>query len=1167
MNTLICKLKKGWKIPVSIPVILVSVILALVSCERKLAEPGPDHAAFIDPSGEYRVHTWWHWMDGAVSREGITRDLESMKQQGISQATILNIGLFNGKDFGVPRVLFDSEQWYAMFRWALEEANRLGITIGAHNCDGWSTSGGPWITPEMSMKQYTWSKTFVQGGGQVSLKLGKPFAEHDFYRDVAVVAYPVTGGLNSFREAAPGITLNGSADASVLADANPLSSLTVQSGDLIEIVFEEGFTAERLAIHPRGVFMWGEISQVRINYTILASDDGKRFREIGKASSKGLNRSFIFDLPETRASFFRIMVGDKSTAYGYSSVLIGEIELLGQDEKPSYSPDIPYLLEKSVSVQAGNIMNFDKMEILDEAADVLPESSIIDITASMNSEGSLQWDAPEGDWMVLRFGYTTTGKTNGPATAEGTGLECDKMDKAAVDLHFENYGQKLIDLSGNMAGNTFKFLLIDSWECFYQNWTHNFEEAFEQSSGYSIIPWIPVLCGETVGDASLSEAFLYDFRKTIAGMIEDNYYRHFSDLCHEQGIELHAEVIYGGTRYPPVDILKTNEFIDLPMFEFWAGNDPEKVYPVYDPSAATIAEFPSWAVSCYGKPVLAAEAYTGYAHYSESPANLKSFGDRAFCSGINQMILHSYVHQPLELKPGMTLGRWAAHFNRNNPWWHQVYGWMEYHKRVQYVLQKGNVVNDVLFYLGDQLPQSTLNRTILGLPYGYRASACNFDVLKNMTEVRDGKIIVSGDQESGLLVLPDNPVMEMASLQVIAKLVEKGAVVCGPRPERMLSLISTRTEQDEFRKLSDDLWGAIDGNDIQENTYGQGRVIHGKSLEDVLRELKTPHQFMTCSADGLELMFIHKKPGDKDVFFVFNQQDKAIHRDCLFRTGNKLPEIWDPVDGSRVKPAIYSVENGLIRIPVSYKPGQALFFVFTPVADEVHITMVEKEGKQLFPVLDSLDNNNRLPLVTKTEEGFMITPSESGDYVFTISDGDRIETTLRSPEIYEITDFKGRIEFRAAYQEGIEDQEITDLRSLADFDRDDIKYFAGTATYTIAFDLPAGFTGAGGPVLLDMGNVEAIAQVSLNGESLGNAWMPGMSFDVSGLLQEQNRLEVVLTTAYRNRIIGDYREYGELRNVWTSTSVENYLSAETTLKPTGLMGPLRLIKNYVSLAE
>ena len=70
---------------------------------------------FKTPPANVHVHTWWHWMDGRITREGITKDLESMKQQGIVQATILNIGMSAGKNLGVKRISFNTEEWYEMF--------------------------------------------------------------------------------------------------------------------------------------------------------------------------------------------------------------------------------------------------------------------------------------------------------------------------------------------------------------------------------------------------------------------------------------------------------------------------------------------------------------------------------------------------------------------------------------------------------------------------------------------------------------------------------------------------------------------------------------------------------------------------------------------------------------------------------------------------------------------------------------------------------------------------------------------------------------------------------------------------------------------------------------------------------------------------------------------
>jgi len=128
------------------------MLFAIATGCRVKSDSAPDAVSFKDPDSTSAIHTWWHWMDNAITREGITADLEAMKEQDISTATILNVSLFGERDLGIEPVFFNSPEWHEMFRWALEEASRLGMTIGVHNCDGWSTSGGPWITPEHSIR-------------------------------------------------------------------------------------------------------------------------------------------------------------------------------------------------------------------------------------------------------------------------------------------------------------------------------------------------------------------------------------------------------------------------------------------------------------------------------------------------------------------------------------------------------------------------------------------------------------------------------------------------------------------------------------------------------------------------------------------------------------------------------------------------------------------------------------------------------------------------------------------------------------------------------------------------------------------------------------------------------------------------------------------------------
>lgn len=685
---------------------------------------------FVDPPVIHQVHTWWHWMDGAISREGITRDLESMKQQGVSQATILNVGLFNDKDFGVQKVPFNSPEWHQMFRWALEEAQRLGISIGVHNCDGWSSSGGPWITPEKAMKQATWTKTIVAGTSSDTLAMATPFSIGGYYRDVAVVAVRTRHIPNRFSLASPKVILDGQSVDNALTDASPASYAEVKQGSELHINTDQPIEVSALVIRPRKPFQWEDMDNILSEVELSCyTKDGKR-TTLGTYTLKGVNRNISVSFPKVVTTHFVIHIKNITDSNPWMAYSISEVSLLADGEQPVYLPTVPFHEEKMAAVKANQPGALDSVG----STPVSLSSDIIDITKHLLADNRLVWKKPAGNWAIYRFGYTITGARNSPATPGGVGLECDKMDTSALNQHFNSFSKKLINTAGAHTGKTFKFLLIDSWECAFQNWTATMPAEFANRRGYDLVPWIPVLCGDAVADEKQSEAFLYDYRSTIAELIETNYYKQFQHLCHANHLEFHAEVIYGGGSYPPLDVLRTNSYCDMPMFEFWAGSNAQ-AFPEYTPVVRPLTEMPVSASLFYNKPVMGAEAYTGYAHYSESPMSLKPFGDRAYCQGINQFVLHSYVHQPTEERPGMTLGNWASHFNRNNTVWNYSKDWLTSHARIQSVLQKGTAVYDVLFYLGDQLPQDITRLGMDGLPYGYSGALCNFDILQNKLEV------------------------------------------------------------------------------------------------------------------------------------------------------------------------------------------------------------------------------------------------------------------------------------------------------------------------------------------------------------------------------------------------------------------------------------------------
>jgi len=1127
--------------------IILLFVLILFSSNLAISQTSLNSADFKTPPNSVKVNTWWHWINGNITKEGITKDLESMKQQGISQATILNVGSWNPVNIIVPPVKFYSEEWFEMFKWALQEANRLGITIGVHNCDGWSTSGGPWITTEKSMKQYVWTKTTIEGGSDVNIQLAQPLAVQNFYRDVAVVAFPINENLNSYQKAKPKVTLNKTDAAAILNDGNPLSELKIKSGEALSIAFSSEFTADKIVIFPRMVFDWSDMTKVSSQFVLSSSADGVKYNKIKDLEFLGVNNSITISFPETKSKYYKL-----ECVKSIDNYTISEIELLKDTEEPAWLPKISGFIEKIGSVKSTSENKFDLTP--GNMLKGIPEKSIIDLTSSVSPDGILKWKAPKGTWRVIRFGYTTTGKTNGPATPEGTGLEVDKMDSTALNFHFNSFAGRLTEAAGNYTGNTFKFLLIDSWECFYQNWTQNFPKEFSARRGYDLTPWIPVLCGEVVENTQLSEAFLHDFSKTISDLIDVKYFKHFGELCHQNRLVMHAEVIYGNNGdYPALDILRSNNYPDLPMTEFWAQPNKNQ-FPEYHPADRPTVGFPTYAALACNKQIIGSEAYTGYAHYSESPADLKPFGDAAYCSGINQMILHSYVHQPTDIKPGVTLMQFAAHFNRNNPWWEFAQGWMDYQSRIQYVLQKGEPVVDVIFYVGDKLPQYFSKSINNDLPYGIQSGACNFDMLKNKAKVVDGKIWFGGKQSFPILTLPKSTTMDFVTLSRIAELVNDGLIVWGPKPTEMLSLQEIKNNTAEFNKLADALWGKT-----AENIYGKGKVISGKPIGEVLKQLQVVPGFTTNSNNPKELMFIHKRMDDIDVWFVFNQQNIPLNRELLFRVAGKIPEIWNPVNGTSIQPAVFSVEKNQTRIPVSFKPHESMIFVFRNGFANNSITKVSVGGIQIFPQVKT-DDDIVVPQAVFANGKYDFNNNVTGDYTFTAADGKSINAAVAQPVEIELSNFKAGLEFFPISNEKINPVEITTLKSLTEFDEPAIKYFAGKVKYTIQFDSPNGFTSSGDSIMLTLGKMDATAEVRLNEKQLAYIWMPNTELNVSGLLKAENILEVTVADVCRNRFIGDLIQFGSVKSLFTTSPITNILNKDMPLKPSGLIGPLKLMK-------
>ena len=1118
--------------------ILFSLCLLLTAWSALAANDVPDPAVFARPPMENQTAAWWHWIDGALTREGITKDLEAMKAQGISNATVLNIYRRLGIGYEGRTVDFGTPEWYAIFRHAVEEADRLGMEIGAANCDGWSESGGPWITPELSMKQYTWRKTFVHGNGRTQkVQLLLPPSKEHFYRDVAVVAYR-SEAPNSFVAAAPKVTCHGEYPITtlvknheyyeedphldqddvfpgdVLVDGSTTSMLTLDKDKTVLMEFAQPFTAEVLCIQ-----IMASKAPYPIPVVIEVSEDGRAWKEAGRVYARGFMQQKL-PFPRTESRYWRLTINEPLSPTTFS-----ELSLLKAGER-SLSETVPGVTIPSTA-------------------------DVVNLTGKMSKDGTLRWAAPEGDWTVIRFGYTSTGKNNHPASPQGVGLECDKMDTTALNIHFKAFPQKLIDAAGPLAGKTFTYFLVDSWECGQQTWTEGFQREFKRRRGYDLTAWIPVLCGERIASVERSQAFQFDFDRTRGELVQDNYFKHLADLCHRAGMKLWSEGIYGGAAMPPVDVLKSYEYCDVPMTEFWAQAWDYVEWPVvFRPANYGNHAIPYHVSLIYDKPVVGSEAFTGMALYSDSPIDLKLYGDLAYTQGVNRMILHSYVHQPDNRRPGVTLGIYGQTFNRNNTWFNAGDGFFGTQARIQYLLQLGDRRSDALVYLGDRLPNTEMTSMEIerSLPANIKFQYINQEVLLNRLSVKDGKIWLDGRHPFKFLLLRGEQ-MQVETARALERLVNAGARVYGPRPGSTLSLVDLDKHNAELAAIVARLWDS-------------GKVRNG--LDAILEDYVPDLQLRGLGID--DVLYYHKTIGDVECYYVSSKDNnRPVNFEAVFDAGRRRVEIWDPMTGLVREQTLFVSDASKTVVPMTLQPRQGVFVMLRPDDGRPHIVrLTDRSGAQLFPNTDG-SFVRALPEATRGADGkICLRGVNGGAFRMELSDKGTAEASFAAARRVVVDGSVGTMSFED--EPAIGTLPIGVFRDLSGFLDLRIKYYSGRVTYRTEAELPDGFVRPGCRVLLAIPAFGSTAQVTINGHTLETVWDPAAMTDISAWVRPgKNDLVIQVTNPWRNRIIGDLNDVPSTEQHWTTSPLQQkntpprqIIHKYTRLYPAGISQPITI---------
>ncbi len=842
-----------------------------------------DQLAFSKPSKVYHPETWFHFIGGNVSKEGITKDLEAIAKAGISGIQLFH-GQFGGPWPGVEQQITSlSANWDDAVKHTAMECRRLGLRFSMNNCPGWATSGGPWITPANAMRNLIWDRTDVVGGKIINQTLPVPHPNNEEwrdYKDITVLAFPTPEG-DTGKPLMPqhvNSNINFKWEPYFVGEAKDpirLSPALVNKPHWIEVEFSNAVALRSVEFSSVQAFNHGQSYEPGVAISIQAILPDGKTKDILNMEMPQSN--WQDDRPITLACSelagvkkYRISITNKY------HMTLSSLRLFSAARKNSWESEAAWTL-RSIERAGQNPKQ-------STAAFVMPDQ-ILDLSGKMTADGKLNWQAPKGNWTILRLGHVNAGKKNGPAPAEGTGWEANKLSRTGADAHFAGYIGRLSGQNGPLSGGLLNGMLIDSWECHTQSWTQEMEQEFKRISDYPLRKWLPALLGYVIKDHETTGRFLTDWRKTLNELVTDNYYGRMASLARDNGLSVSYET--GPGDVVPADIMEYFKYADVPMCEFWQPMSDGFVGSInFKPIKPTAS-----AARMYGKRRIAAEAFTNMSlSWDEHLDMLKEVANVNIIEGVSHFVFHTYTHNPQTpfLAPGSSFGAGiGTPFLRGQTWWQYMPDFTDYLSRCTYLLERGKPVSDVLWYLGDEINHKPNQNA--DFPEGFKYDYCNPDVLLTRLKVENGMLVTPEGITYRLLYLPDVPHMLPKTLEKLRTLLRSGATIVGNAPTGLATLSGADGAKQRFTTAVKDIWG---GSVKGLRKVGKGYVLSGMTIEEALAALQ-----IKPDVTGGDALWLHRRTEGAEWYFLTAPRGKGFKGELSFRAIGE-PELWDAVTGT-----------------------------------------------------------------------------------------------------------------------------------------------------------------------------------------------------------------------------------------------------------------------------
>ncbi len=877
-------------------------------------------AAWRNPPPQARPHVYWLWMNGHVDVEAAKAELAAMKEAGIGGVLLFDMGA-RGDAAQQPPVgpAFLSDAWLEKFRVLTGEAKRLGLQVDFTVISSWDL-GGAWTRPEHASMALYPAELPVSGGARIEKPLPYPVvpagvpkgadgkAAH--WRHVAAVAVPASQRMpgHDFVFQLEGETRN-----------RDLRSVVLDPGDL--------------GPGPPPVPM----SPVR-RFEVSLSSDGQNFQALVQAElpRNGAARSFALP-PGSKGTYVRLRLLDAWDA-AVPNWTLGEFQALDDRGRnvidmraPNRALAASEMLVAPVPFSTGATWNIDNIRDGDRLGPRgvfatggpppfnLPKEGAISLDRFVDEAGILRWDAPPGDWRILRYVAMNTGEKLKVASPNSDGWATDHLNPEATRAHMTYVLDRLRTVFPDLGKSGLANLYLPSYEVVGHIWSPGFLRDFQRLRGYDLTPYLPLVFGSTAGGEDITARVNFDYRKTLSDVLIEAYYKAALEEASKAGLGIKSEA--GGPGPPvhnvPVDSLLANANVSEVQGEFWPFRP--------DADALWVIKETASAAHVYGKRRVHMESFTSTHHWYEAPQDLKESADRAFCEGMNHVVWHTWSHVPGgSPKPGWVYLA-GSHINRNVTWWPFAKPFFDYLSRASALLQRGNFAGDVLYYYGDGGYKFVgPRRSPPGLGPGYDYDAINSDAILRRLSVRDGRWTLPDGTSFEVLVLPEEDAADPDVLSKLESLVQAGGTLIGAPPKRAYGLGGFPASDRRVADTAARLWHGLDGKSQTAKRVAKGFVHWGVSEREVLDGRKVRPDF----SGGSDLDFTHRRDGGTDIYFVRNTKREAVSREVEFRVTGLKPELWDPVSGQIADAPEWRNESGATKLKISLAPLASTFVVF-----------------------------------------------------------------------------------------------------------------------------------------------------------------------------------------------------------------------------------------------